>query len=639
MAVPVQIESIIKQLENKSIKFIQPIYEAIANSLEANATEIEVEIFHDQPLENTVPSKIEGFKITDNGDGFTQTNREAFNEFWTANKAKMGCKGSGRFLWLTVFNNIHVLSEVATENVLVTIPFDKNFSDNKIKIENKPIAFNKTILEFKNITKRFYDLSKKIDGRFDANLDKICESVQEYLLIKLFLLKNKKILFNIKFKMDNLEKTISNEDIPDLHYSEFKISTSDEGIREEYLFTLYYHFFEDKLGHKKGFYCANDRAALTMGDKDLGFSGILPHKDSFTILLCSEYFNNKDDDSRNGLSVLSHNKDRSITVPLLFSDIRPTMQQKMKEIIKDRYPEIEEINKAAVESAIDAAPHLASIIYSDDDIVKTKESLIKNAKTEFNNKKERVQSKFLKLLRDKSINESAFLEAVDEMSDVAAAELGEYIFYRESIIKALDRAINDLQTSEAFIHNILMKMKTSSEPENNEKYLLSNLWLLDDKFMTYSYVASDTTVKKIVDEIMQKDAKYKAANRPDISIFFNRENQIKDLVMVELKGPNADKDEKNKSITELVNNLDIVKKNINHIGSIWSYIITTIDDDFAQTMSNQEFDELFCNDKDAKIFYRYYKKLNAHVFALDLKAVVSDASARNKTFLEILKKR
>lgn len=181
-------------------------------------------------------------------------------------------------------------------------------------------------------------------------------------------------------------------------------------------------------------------------------------------------------------------------------------------------------------------------------------------------------------------------------------------------------------------------MKTTTNEKDSDKYLLSNLWLLDDKFMTYTYAASDTTVKKIVDEIAQKDAKYKAGNRPDLSIFFNRENGNKDLVMVELKGANASQDEKNKSITELVNNLSIVKKNIVNVNSIWSYIITTIDDDFSATVVNQEFDELFCNDADAKTYYRYYKRLNAHVYVLDLNAIVSDANARNKTFLEILKK-
>ena len=207
-----------------------------------------------------------------------------------------------------------------------------------------------------------------------------------------------------------------------------------------------------------------------------------------------------------------------------------------------------------------------------------------------------------------------------------------------SSVKALEHTITDINSNEAFIHNIIMKMKTSAKAEDSDKYLLSNLWLLDDKFMTYTYAASDTTVKKIVDEITQKDAKYKAGNRPDLSIFFNRENGVKDLVMVELKGANANQDEKNKAITELVNNLSIVKNNIDNVNSIWSYIVTTVDDDFATTVTNQEFDELFCNDTDARIFYRYYKRLNAHVYVMDLNAIVSDAYARNKTFLEILKK-
>ena len=130
MSVPVQIDSIIKRLANKSIKFIQPIYEAIANSLEANATNIEVELYHNNPIEDTVVPRIEGFKITDNGEGFSEKNRNAFKEFWTANKAKLGCKGSGRFLWLTVFDNICVHSDVNNENVSVDIDFDKNFDEN-----------------------------------------------------------------------------------------------------------------------------------------------------------------------------------------------------------------------------------------------------------------------------------------------------------------------------------------------------------------------------------------------------------------------------------------------------------------------------------------------------------------------------
>lgn len=639
MSVPVEINSIIRRLNSTSIKFIQPLYEAIANSLEANATKIEVELFHDEAMNDTVPQKLIGFRIIDNGEGFTEKNRKAFCEFWTPNKLDMGCKGSGRFLWLTVYDHISVYSEVATENVVVDFDFNKKFDTKNIKPQQKKVTENKTILSFGDVTKRFYDSNKNIDTRAIANIDKICESVKEYLLIKLFLLKNRGISFNIVFKMDDKERKILNADIPNLKREDFKLETTIGFINYQYSFTLYYHFFSDGRGWKKGFYCANDRAAQKMDEKDLGFSGELPNRDSFTILLCSEYFNDKDDDSRTELNALKDNKERSDAVPFLFADIRPVMQQKMKEIIKNTYPEIEILNKKAINEAVDEAPYLAGIIYEDEEIVKTKDSLLKKAKSIFTDRKEKVQKKFLKIIKETNIDKKEFISAVNDISDIAAAELGEYVLYRDCLITALAQAIQDKSTKEAVVHNLIMKKRTSSEETDEDKHLLSNLWLLDDKYMTYSYAASDSTVKKIVDDILEKDAKYKQKNKPDLSIFFNRQNGYKDLIMIELKGPNADGDEKNKAITEIVNNLEIVSKNIPDINSIWSYIITTIDADFARTLKNQDYTELFCNDSEARIFFRYYKALNANVYALDLKAIVSDAKARNQTFLSILKKK
>lgn len=84
--------------------------------------------------------------------------------------------------------------------------------------------------------------------------------------------------------------------------------------------------------------------------------------------------------------------------------------------------------------------------------------------------------------------------------------------------------------------------------------------------------------------------------------------------------------------------MSIIRNNIEDVNSIWGYIITTIDEDLEGTLKTQDFEKLFCNNDDAHIFHKYYKNANAHIYALDLNAVVSDAFARNKTFLDILKK-
>ena len=74
--IKVNIKEAVKNL-GKNVKFLQPLFEAIANSLEANATNIKVKIFSDPTLINGFQTMY-GFSIEDNGDGFTDNNLDAF---------------------------------------------------------------------------------------------------------------------------------------------------------------------------------------------------------------------------------------------------------------------------------------------------------------------------------------------------------------------------------------------------------------------------------------------------------------------------------------------------------------------------------------------------------------------------------
>ena len=74
--IKVDIKEAVKNL-GKNVKFLQPLFEAITNSLEANATNIKVKIFSDSTLINGFQPMC-GFSIEDNGDGFTDNNLDAF---------------------------------------------------------------------------------------------------------------------------------------------------------------------------------------------------------------------------------------------------------------------------------------------------------------------------------------------------------------------------------------------------------------------------------------------------------------------------------------------------------------------------------------------------------------------------------
>ena len=92
-----------------------PVIELIVNAIQAmtsdqgEAGRIAVKVL--RSAENTlfeqVPA-VDGFSVSDNGVGFTQVNRDAFDELYTANKFSQGGKGFGRFTCLKYFGRLQV---------------------------------------------------------------------------------------------------------------------------------------------------------------------------------------------------------------------------------------------------------------------------------------------------------------------------------------------------------------------------------------------------------------------------------------------------------------------------------------------------------------------------------------------------
>ena len=631
----------VETLAKKDLKFIQPMYEAITNSLEANATEILIDIQTENLIDNDLlKTKVVGFSVTDNGVGFTEENRESFLELWSEAKLSLGCKGSGRFTWLNVFENIFIESEVSSENTLVKIPFHIRYNDEMDTITGQAYTTSKTVITFSKVTDRYYNPNQNIDYRIFAEIDSITENITQNLLIKLFLLKRDGKRFSIKIKINEEEREITESTIPDLDSKEFNITS--EINQQSYAFVLYYHFIENRKNSKKIYYCAHDRIVKTEDDDALNFSCELPDKISFNMLLCSEYLNEMVNDSRDDFPSMSNKRQASYGCPLLYRDIKPELLKQMHLILLEKFPQLETLNKEEEQKAINAAPYLAKYIRDNTDIVKTQKSLTTKALDTFNKRKVAVQDKFERALKDRSILPEAFNAAVTELSEVAAAELGEYILYRENIIKALGEADLDDDKKEKFIHDIFMPQRTVIDnTDGTADYSLTNLWLLDDKFMTYSNAFSDVTIKTIIESIFKDstvtpDELGMDSKKPDLAVFYNKDIS-RDALVVEFKGCHATLGEKEKSIGEINRNCYLLKEKIKDINNVWAYIITTIDDEFEVSLRANAYKPRFTNAEDGKIFY-FYNEGIAHVYALDIKAITADAFARNKTFLDILKK-
>ena len=100
-----------------------PLFEAVVNSIHAiedaqlplREGEIRIEVLREDckhlSLDAELPEReITGFRIVDNGVGFTDTNMSSFNTLDSEYKQVRGGKGIGRLLWLKAFRCVSVES-------------------------------------------------------------------------------------------------------------------------------------------------------------------------------------------------------------------------------------------------------------------------------------------------------------------------------------------------------------------------------------------------------------------------------------------------------------------------------------------------------------------------------------------------
>ncbi len=104
-------------------KTLWPLFEAVVNSIQAIEDSpnknngkicitVQREITYMESLDSTkdILEKFESFTITDNGVGLDNENYKSFNTAYSTLKAKKGCKGIGRFLWLKAFKEVNLCS-------------------------------------------------------------------------------------------------------------------------------------------------------------------------------------------------------------------------------------------------------------------------------------------------------------------------------------------------------------------------------------------------------------------------------------------------------------------------------------------------------------------------------------------------
>ena len=595
--------------------------EAIANSLDADASKISICISIDEL------GKQETLKITvqDNGVGFTQ---ERYGKFCKLLQVEDSThKVVGRLVYLYYFDTIEVSSIFNKQHR--TFLYNTSFDEANSNMVLEPIDSQeqRTILNFSNCT------LKRLSSYNSILPDSLKRMILEEFLPRFYVYKEegKEIEIDIELKIGKVKKnqfignrkvTISLNDLPVLKVEEVNASQ----IRMFEDMVLQY-----SIEKKESYVAPFIITALCIDNRAYKLSVIIssdniPWGYELIFLLKSSIFNGQVDPSRQTLTLRDE----------LLKSVKKIFRTKIANIIQQDIPSFKESNEKTRLSLSKSYPHLLGY-FEDEEI-----GIVSRSKS-----LEIAQQKFLR--DQKTVLEAEYLdgEKYEKAMDLSSRSLAEYILYREKIISKLETITN--KDSEATIHNLILPKRSILKNNQNVTAIYNNnLWLLDNKYMTYTTAMSERTMQEVVEEITQGVEHGSDSNRPDLAIIFSDNPEDLsckvDVVIIELKKRGIKLSKTEEVISQLKQRATkLMNYYPNRIQRIWFYGIVEFNDEFKLSLKNEHYTPLFSKDT---LYYKeneWYLSLESDIpykvgtYILSIDAFIKDAKAHNEIFLNILK--
>jgi len=636
----VDIETAIEHIAN-DVELLQPLYEAIVNSIHSNSTRIDITIEESEKY-------IEKYSVTDNGDGYTPLNIQSFSSLWSKIKQEPGALGSGRLMYLRVFEYVTVESNTGTQEI--TFRFDRNFDPTLIK-QIASLTPNQTVTKFHALLEEY---TKGNPKAMRCDLDSIKENIF-YELLPLFSKiweEEKDITFTINgvIWIDKTNIGSMFQKMRLLHAT-FEIIPFNSMFPEN--FNLYYQINSDGKNNIHQFYGAAGRKVKNFTSKVKIRK--LPNDASGIFCLTSTYLDVRVKDDRRDFKIAPNESNVNQANPISFGQINDILQIKLNEIILEFFPDYEKTFDENKDVLMRKNPHLSDFInqvnnltYTDEEIVERAEKLMRD---EYDKTRKALVKFKSEIMEKRSFDEDEFKKITKAFTKTGRDQLASYIAYRQTILEMLDTIINQTdvnkeQFKEKSIHELYMPQGTTSD--EYAKYG-TNMWIFDDKYMSYLYAASDKQIQTIKSKFFKE---YEEAHgeipydvndedRPDMVVFFSDEHddEKKDVLIVEFKKYNATYYEKVKAINQMEIYASVLYDTVLNIRSIFAYTILEIDEKYRTYLTRTAgFQENSLGDNmEISNYYKYNPHVKAHLHVMSFDQVIADAKKRNKVFLDILR--
>jgi Histidine kinase-, DNA gyrase B-, and HSP90-like ATPase len=582
-----------------SVSVRDVIREALTNAIHAGGKQISVDLhFAERNVElfsgSDEKKVLDRITIIDNGEGFTTQNLQYFDEICTSHKHSIGGKGVGRLAFLKYAKSVKVRSQLARQ--LVEFDYTPDFRpEDVVFTQADGIPSTSIVLS---------DFQDKINTQVPKLVNSICDDLRLILFLKC----QQGCDITLKFTHNSAQifdecYEFAGKEIKAVAEREFQLGTED--------FRCY--LFRDELPKKSivAMLCA-DELCIEEYVISKRFD-ICRH----LIFVTSAYFNSRSNIERQQLQLPKTETDIDMVSPISREKIFPRIHQECMLMINETNEGgIETFKLSNIKKLTKYYPFIQVSSFGGNAALLDADEMVKTYRTQQARKEDELVEA-LEIGRPVSL---------DDLSHLASDDLARYIVHRALVIDSL--ASMPPSSKEDAIHNaILPKKSDGTEMREN------NVWLVDDKFLSYSSIFSDETLAKIVQGVGEA-VEVSQKRRPDVAAFFSRdtENRPNKLVIIEFKKPGADVFENNKSLTQCRLYASALADAISTVREVFAFSVVEIDDEFYRDVFSLT-ERVVYND----FSIGSNSSVPLHLYVMPASALIKDAKARNRVFEDVLR--
>tara|TARA_R110002072_G_scaffold11765_3_gene52524 strand:+ start:363 stop:2231 length:1869 start_codon:yes stop_codon:yes gene_type:complete len=581
------------------------IREGVTNSIHAGAKAITVDLsfarqsdlFGDD--ERNVLDKI---IISDNGEGFTQDNIDYFDEICTAHKDDIGGKGVGRLAFLKYANRVEIRSQLASE--LVEFRYTPDFTLDDVR---KTATTGRS-----ETTVTLTELKEKINTQVTKLVNSVCDDLR----LLLFLKKQAGQIISIRFTHNSGQPFDD-----DFTFSGDTIEAQKTRRFEFHGETFDCYLFRDEAPRKGivAMLCADE---LCVEEFQISKRFDICR---YFISVTSAYLNRRSNIERQKLEIPRTEAEADMVSPVSRETLMPRIREECLAMIEEAAEgDIDAFKLANIEKLKKYYPFINVKSLSGDAAMLDADEIVKTYRA----RQARREDLVIEAL------EEGRNVAFDDISHLASDDLARFIVHRALVVDSL--ANMPAESAEDVLHNaILRKHSDGNDIREN------NVWLVDDKFLSYSNIYSDETLAKIVREV-GVETESRQQRKPDVAAFYSKDNEGRPnkLVIIEFKKPGADIFENNKSLLQCRLYASELVDRIKTVREVFAFSIVEIDDEFYKDMKRTGFKDVFS--LSARVVYDDFVIGSAddvplHLYVMPTASLITDAKARNRVFEEVLR--